>query len=236
VRASARSASGSFAHRRQRDARGQMQDRDAARTRLLLDLRAGLLRQRLGAVLQRLTPAAIVLGLESRRDRRAQFLDQRVHVAAQIDAAARGQAQRHRPAPVVCEVEHVAPVVGARGVGRAGGEVALHQGLLADAGRADGEDVVAGAPQRHPEGQRLARPGLHRGEGPRRKIGGGREAERRRIADPPQRLGRHARGGHAAPGRAAGTRLSGAGVSSAGTGRRGAIEVTVAPGGCLGCG
>ena len=141
---------------RQGEPRGGADQAHAARLGVLLQLveRGFLALAELR--LKGLGSGLVLLALESRGNGRAQLADELLHVGAEPAAPAGRQLERARLVGLL-EVVDVAPVGRRRHSGRRLLDVAPDERVLAGAGRAVGEDVVAMAPDADAEPDRLQR-------------------------------------------------------------------------------
>lgn len=92
--------------------------------------------------LQRLDALQVLVVLEGRPDRRADFADEFLHVAVELPAAAAGQPEQARLGGVG-EVMHIAPVCGRRAAMAFFLEQTRDDGMASAAGLAEQEQVVA---------------------------------------------------------------------------------------------
>ena len=139
------------------EAHGRADHRQPAPAGLAGDLRQGLVGSLLEVGIQSLGLGRVFVGLEHRRDQRAQVTDELAHVGAQLRPHARWQLQCFRLVRAL-EVVHVDPVAALDAVaGHVCIDGAAHQVAPARAGRAHHEQVEALVGRRNRQ--------LHRGAG-----------------------------------------------------------------------
>ena len=143
-----------LARGRERHAAGRANERDVVRLGLLAQGVEGLFVLLLEAGLDFLTPGAVFLALERRRDGATQILEQPLHVAPQFDAHAGRQLERARLVRLL-EVVDVTPVERRGFVRGALLDVAARDDVTAGAGRPEHEQVVAAAADADAEADRL---------------------------------------------------------------------------------
>ncbi len=129
--------------RREREAGGRAQQRDAVGRRALAQGLEGVLLALVELGVDAAQAVAVLVGVERRRNGLAQLLDPLRHVVTQLRAAAGGQAQRDRPLGV-SEVVGVAPVLRLAVRGACTFEQPGDQRAATQSGRTDHEQVVAG--------------------------------------------------------------------------------------------
>ena len=168
-------------HRQEGEAVRRAQQRHAELLGLVAEAAQGTLLARLGLFLQGLDAVAVLLALEHRADRRHQLLDEAREVVAQRGAAAAGQAQQPWLRGVG-EVPRVAPVRGRVAAAARLLEQATHERVAAAAGVAEHEQVVALGVDVETEPDRVDRAAVDAGDVELGQLGGGLDAERRRIA------------------------------------------------------
>ena len=208
-------------HRQEGEAVRCAQQRHAEPLGLVAEAAQGALLARLGLFLQGLDAVAVLLALEHRADRRHQLLDETREVVAQRRAAAAGQAQQPWLGSVG-EVPRVAPVRGRFSAAAHVLEEAADELVAAAARVAEHEQVVALGADVEAEPDRIHRAAVDAGDVELGQLGGGSDAEQRRVAAGHQALGRQGRrrrewSGHGRASWAGGSR---AGHLTPGAGRR----------------
>ncbi len=146
-------------------------------------------------LLHRLDAAAVFVALEHRGDGRQQFLDEVLHVVAQVRAAAAGQAHQVG-AGGVGEVVDVAPVRRRLAAAPFALEQLVDDGVASAAGFAEHEEVVAAVRDVEPHPHRLDGTGVDQRRIDFRQFGGVVERQRGGVARGVQGL-RRKRGGTA---------------------------------------
>ena len=175
----------------QREAVGGANQHDAVAHRLVVERRQclGLALGHLG--LDPLDLGTVVVGLERRRNRGLELVDQPSHVLAKLRAAPLRQSERDRPVRFG-EVVQVDPVGVLAALGVAG-DRAAHEPGLADAGRAHHEQVVALEFDTDRVRDRLQRSRVADQRGRPGRLGRGLERDVGRVAAARESIGRQGR-------------------------------------------
>ena len=146
----------------------------------MLDLAERLLLAALDRILDGAAPCPVFFALEHGGERCAELLDQTVKPVLQLKPDAGRHLERERLVRGL-EVVDIAPVGGDGLGGREVAQHATHHRMLADAGRAEREHVVAGAPHAGGEAHRAHRAILAEHADHLVKLGGGAERQIARV-------------------------------------------------------
>ena len=172
--------------RRQRQADRRADERHVALAGAGLQGVEPLLLALLELLLDHVLAVAVLLALERRRDRMAKLVDELLGVVVKGPRLPRRKPDRPRLVRLG-EVVDVTPFRRRRPAGGDALRIAADEVVLAGAGRAEGEQVVAGVAHAHGEVHRLGRALLADGLLERLELGGGGEVEFARVAGRKQR-------------------------------------------------